>query len=161
MLISICFHVRPQLEIKDEIYQGPALDVLPDLIVEPVEGITFATELNTNAIIAPAPHFFTGSHQLDGIFIAKGPQIKANEQIEGANIVDVLPTILYLLDVEIPDDLDGVVLSDIFKPSVWQQQQPHYVSANGHAHHKSKNGASSNNDEDIVEECLRSLGYLS
>ena len=56
-----------------------------------------------------------GSHRMEGVFIASGPDIVEGQGIEGANIMDVMPTILKLLDVEIPGDLDGRVLSEIMK----------------------------------------------
>jgi len=57
----------------------------------------------------------TGAHRLNGLLVGYGPDIKSVNKLEDAEIVDVLPTILSLLKVPIPQDLEGKVLVDILK----------------------------------------------
>ncbi len=54
-------------------------------------------------------------HSMNGIFMAYGKGIKNNYTVKGANIFDVMPTILHILNIPIPKDLDGKVLQDIFE----------------------------------------------
>lgn len=48
----------------------------------------------------------------DGVLIMKGPAIKRRYNIQGANLFDITPTILYLMDLPIGRDMDGKVLKD-------------------------------------------------
>ncbi len=54
-------------------------------------------------------------HRPQGIFMASGPGIRKNEEIFGARLLDVTPTILKLNDLEPALDMDGRVLSEIFE----------------------------------------------
>ncbi len=58
---------------------------------------------------------YSGTHRLEGIFVAKGPQVKANYRFERAEIIDIAPTILHILGLPIPEDMDGKVLKEIFR----------------------------------------------
>ena len=62
-------------------------------------------------------HIKREMHSLDGIFMAYGKDIKKEYTTQGANIVDVAPTILHKLGVPIPKDMDGKVLQNIFVDS--------------------------------------------
>ncbi|MFC2171352.1 alkaline phosphatase family protein [Acidobacteriota bacterium] len=72
------------------------------------------------------PHF--ADHALDGVYIFKGDGIRKGRRIRyspvlkrmdlqrrQASIVDILPTILYLYGAPVSEDLDGRVLTEIFK----------------------------------------------
>jgi predicted AlkP superfamily phosphohydrolase/phosphomutase/tetratricopeptide (TPR) repeat protein len=54
-------------------------------------------------------------HAPYGIFVAKGPGIKKGEQIFGASVLDVTPTLLSIMDLPIGKDMDGKPLVDIFE----------------------------------------------
>ena len=70
-----------------------------------------------------------GTHRPDGIFVANGPGIAHGRHVPGTpllrgrseggtpapNIVDCAPTILAMLGLGIPDDMQGRVLTEIFK----------------------------------------------
>jgi arylsulfatase A-like enzyme len=53
---------------------------------------------------------------LNGIFAVKGPGVERDKEIEGAKIVDIAPTVLYLLGLPVPSDMDGRVLEAAFLP---------------------------------------------
>ncbi len=46
-------------------------------------------------------------HRENGILVAKGPKIKEDENIYGMSLLDIAPTILALLDLDVPTDMDG------------------------------------------------------
>lgn len=54
-------------------------------------------------------------HSKNGIFIANGPKIKTKVQIDDAQLIDIAPTILHLMEIPIPEDMDGKILSNILK----------------------------------------------
>ena len=55
----------------------------------------------------------SADHKANGIFIAKGPNIIKNKKIKNANILDITPTLLYLLNIPISKDIDGKILKEI------------------------------------------------
>jgi predicted AlkP superfamily phosphohydrolase/phosphomutase len=94
---------------RDEVYQGRYIDLAPDLTIE------------WNPAAAPSPDTingntsgFDGDHQPEGLLIAVGPEICAGEQIHGAHIVDMAPTILHWLGVPSREPMDGRVLTALF-----------------------------------------------
>ena len=53
-------------------------------------------------------------HRPFGIFAMKGPGIKQDELIFGANLLDVAPTVLSLFGLPVGADMDGRVLAEAF-----------------------------------------------
>ncbi|MEN9998419.1 MAG: hypothetical protein RI922_1409 [Bacteroidota bacterium] len=53
-------------------------------------------------------------HAPYGIIVAKGPNIKKGEQIFGASVLDVTPTLLMMMGLPIGKDMDGKPLVDMF-----------------------------------------------
>lgn len=112
---------------KDEIYSGPYLDHAPDLIVAWWEGISFVGKPSFSTYrkgrgevaeyVGAEPlggGEWTGNHAANGILLMKGKGFKKGKRLEGADIVDVAPTLLYLLGVPHAEDMDGRVLSEAF-----------------------------------------------
>jgi len=54
-------------------------------------------------------------HNPLGIFIAKGPNIKKDQRIYGASLIDITPTLLSIAGLPIAKDMDGKPLTDIFE----------------------------------------------
>ncbi len=57
-------------------------------------------------------------HTPDGIFMAYGQGIKKGLELRPLSILDVAPTVLNCMNVNIPEEMDGKVISTIFKPGV-------------------------------------------
>jgi hypothetical protein len=57
-------------------------------------------------------------HTGEGFLIARGPSIRAGSQVDGAQLVDLAPTLLYLLDAPTPDEMDGRVLEELIDPGL-------------------------------------------
>ena len=55
-------------------------------------------------------------HRQFGIFAAKGPDLRKDERIYGANLLDICPTLLHLFGLPVGEDMDGRVLMDIYDP---------------------------------------------
>jgi len=99
-----------------EIYQGDKLDLAPDILFtinnwECVIVESFADHLYTDS---PYSNRHTGSHRMEGIFLAYGPDIKKGELIQGAKIYDIASTVLHMFNLSIPKEMDGQVLTEIF-----------------------------------------------
>ncbi|MEM2529289.1 MAG: alkaline phosphatase family protein [Nitrososphaerota archaeon] len=112
---------------KEDLYHGSHVDEAPDLLFEMMNlsyitrgggasgggSIEFGFDLNT--ITAPPFNSQSGWHREEGFLIIKGAGIKKGVKIEKVSIRDLAPTILYLLGVPIPSDMDGRVLQEIFE----------------------------------------------
>ena len=101
---------------REELYSGPYVDDAPDIVLSLKGKYKVSNSLTAEKVFGVnSGNDIKGSHRMDGIFIASGPDIVKGKKIDGANILDVMPTILKLLSVEIPGDLDGRVLSEIIR----------------------------------------------
>ncbi|MEA3452582.1 MAG: alkaline phosphatase family protein, partial [Bacteroidota bacterium] len=54
-------------------------------------------------------------HRDFGIFAMKGPNIKKDERVYGVSLINITPTLLYLFDLPIGEDMDGVPLVQAFE----------------------------------------------
>lgn len=101
---------------REEIYYGPYLDNAPDIVAVPSEGYEFFGMFGFpfNQIIMPT-FGNSGSHRRNGIFIAIGKDIKKDTKIKNANIIDLAPTILHIMDAPIPINVDGKIIFEIFE----------------------------------------------
>lgn len=52
---------------------------------------------------------------INGILILNGPGIKKGVEIKDAELIDVAPTILRLMGVTVPADMDGKVLERVLE----------------------------------------------
>jgi hypothetical protein len=55
---------------------------------------------------------------MEGILIAAGPAFRAGALPRQADLLDIAPTVLHLLGVPVPDDMDGRVLTELLEPSI-------------------------------------------
>jgi arylsulfatase A-like enzyme len=100
---------------------------------------------------------YGGTHRLEGIFIARGPHIRQNHCLEQAQIMDVAPTILHILGIPIPNDMDGEVLRDIF--SLDSDLATAEISLVKLEHNQAVHKPDSLLDQKVMKR-LRDLGYL-
>jgi arylsulfatase A-like enzyme len=49
----------------------------------------------------------SGSHRVNGVLIASGPDIEPGTRVSGARVIDIMPTWLKLLGQPIPQELEG------------------------------------------------------
>jgi tetratricopeptide (TPR) repeat protein/arylsulfatase A-like enzyme len=53
-------------------------------------------------------------HRQFGIFAARGPGLRRDERLYGANVLDLCPTVLHLFGLPVGEDMDGKVLLDLY-----------------------------------------------
>jgi predicted AlkP superfamily phosphohydrolase/phosphomutase len=149
--------VVKQVFHKDEIYHGQFIDQAPDIVILLHEGYQASGEINSPHIIEPAA-YERGTHEMEGVFIAKGQYIKSGTELNEIGIQDIAPTILHLLAVPIPEDVDGKIRHKIFqagspptkrKPTFYNPEQK---QRREHQFTKS--------EEEEIKERLRNLGYI-
>jgi predicted AlkP superfamily phosphohydrolase/phosphomutase len=137
-----------------DVYRGPLASAAPDLIYEPAPG--YAVAKGAPRHLAPYD-WFMGDHDRDGILVATGPGIHRGRRIDGASLLDIAPTVLYLAGVPIPEEMDGTVLSmfgdgrlESHPPAYEHEWKPSDQPDTGYTQE----------EEERLEEQLRSLGYL-
>ena len=53
---------------------------------------------------------YDANHDTHGIFIMNGPDVKRRERREELNLLDVAPTVLHSIGIEVPKDMEGKVI---------------------------------------------------
>jgi predicted AlkP superfamily phosphohydrolase/phosphomutase len=102
---------------RQELYHGPFLYGAPDLLVvmRDYEYITRGGfEFIGDSLFSPPGINHSGNHRMNGISFFLGPQIKNGFRFSDIQITDLMPTILAILGVPVPRDVDGKVVEDIF-----------------------------------------------
>jgi predicted AlkP superfamily phosphohydrolase/phosphomutase len=103
----------------EELYEGPHAHLAPDLTVV-LKDWRYRTiglhDFTTNRIVSPAfgP---TGDHRMEGILIASGPAFRPGAVPSAATLLDIAPTVLHLMGVPVPADMDGRVLEELIDPA--------------------------------------------
>ena len=148
---------------REEIYKGPYREKAADLIVSlsDFRYLNYATPLflsrqvvNQGNVIAPD----RASHTMNGMFILTGDPVQSGQHISGAQIVDLAPTILYMLRLPIPTTMDGRVLKEVFSEQEWADHQPVYEDMEARSMPSSQ--GLTEEEERQLTESLRALGYL-
>jgi hypothetical protein len=99
------------------------------------------------------------SRKPDGFCILAGGPIVPSSERGVVSIYDIAPTILALLGVPVPDDMDGEVARDFFDPGFWKEFPIRYVPSYERPDALTVTAADAAGDERILEQ-LRTLGYI-
>lgn len=79
-----------------------------------------------NSLIGNIIPRVSGGHNMKGIFIIMGENIKKDATLKNAHITDIAPTILYTMGKPIPADMDGKVLTDAFEKAFLEDNSIQY-----------------------------------
>ena len=79
--------------------------------------------------------------------------------LTGAKILDLAPTMLYLLGEEVPGDVDGRVLSEIIEEG-FKQRNPVRMESRTELSQSTETFEYSDQEEEYVREKLQGLGYV-
>jgi predicted AlkP superfamily phosphohydrolase/phosphomutase len=143
----------------EDVFHGDALEGAPDVLpVMRDHRFELDDELFHKEPFSDVRHMPRGVHQPDGVVIVAGPGTVTGGSVDGS-VMDVLPTLLYQAGLAVPEGLDGKVLEDAFGPEHLKAQP---VSSTSPLSSEAKDEASpySEEEEALIEESLRGLGYL-
>jgi len=157
--------VAEQVYLREEIYQGEQAEHAPDVMATLCQEPYVRTRLS-HTTSNPAPvqtlsreqlledFLPQGLHRPDGVIFMAGAGIKQGHQVDGSSIMDVAPTILYLLGMPVPRFMDGQVLLDMLSApdKVRYSETDDYSDAQREGY--------SEDEEEAVREKLAGLGYL-
>ena len=113
----------------DRIYHGEHIWEFPDLIVKwagdaPIRAL-YSPRIGT--VTGDNPDKRSGEDRSHGFLIAYGKHIDRGKFVKDADIMDIAPTILYLLGQPIPQDMDGKVLLDMIDEDFKSNNPVHYL----------------------------------
>jgi len=145
---------------RHEIYAGPHVDNGPDLLVETTDPYCLIEGMGPSAIV-PSGHSDgerTGNHLRDGIFMLAGAAARRGAALPTLDICDVAPTLLYLLDVPVQEDMDGAVAQGAILPQLLAER----VVKTDQLAPPPEIAATEMSDQDrrAIEGMLEGLGYL-
>ena len=144
---------------REEIYTGPYVDEAPDIMIQTNDYRTMCMHNNTDVeSVFEQMRGGRGWHKLTGIFIAKGPPVKTSGRIDNVEIIDIAPTVLHLMGLPVPKDIDGRVLSHYLTDSFMESNAVRYKDIN--TDKRSVDEAFQTEDESEIKKRLRALGYL-
>jgi predicted AlkP superfamily phosphohydrolase/phosphomutase len=156
---------------REELFHGPFSNEAADLIIDWwSEDSLFSTapslakDRDKPAVIIrehrPSDDsVWGGTHRLEGILVATGPTLKRGADVENAQLIDFAPTLLHLLGLPVPEDMDGRVLADAFRPEFLATHPVKAGAASGISEGHQSSGYT--DEESVkVEERLQALGYL-
>jgi len=143
---------------REELYSGPYLEKIPDIVFNFNDEYA-GQDIITGNVIREIPFSSRpgAEHKMDGIFIVKGNEFKKGFQCD-VRITDIIPTIYHLMDIPLPEDIDGKVLNEIFcSDSEAKKRSVRYQVYEGI---KKKAFEWDKQDKEDIEEQLRQLGYV-
>jgi len=151
--------LRVDAYTAEELYIGPHVDEAPDIVFI-VDGgrCEFDAKVGDGILFEDGAPLtgWTGTHTMNGVFIARGPGIRREQRVEGVRIIDVAPTVLGLLGIAPPSDMDGRVLEEIFVEDAGEMRKAAPLSVSGGG-----KGSLSEDEKELIEDRLRKLGYIT
>ena len=120
--------------LRNEVFPGERQEQLPDLIV------TWNDEAPFTRLASPRFGYIEGdnadlrpgTHSPYGFLLAAGAGVPHGLQGSG-RLVDVAPTVMKLLGLTPPANMDGVPLSTLTNPTNWQEAQQRLLSESLHS----------------------------
>jgi len=147
---------------RDELFHGPVIELLPDLIIQPRPGYSFNGDYEAHAPllrpVRPHPDRHIGAHHRDGVIIAAGQNVKPQNGLV-AQIADIAPTILSYLNLPVSQNMDGRNLAELFletSPSTTTTTPPTATSTLPDMPQDPYSPA----EQEQIRQHLRDLGYL-
>lgn len=143
---------------REEIYDGDFVDAAPDIMTVP-ERDRYRVVTKVDGTKPFRQHRTPGGyHRGPGMLFAAGPGVAAGGTIEGAEIRDVMPTLLYAAGLPIPDGADGRVLRDLFTEKFHAGREERRVAESTAP--EAADVTLSKEEDEALRRTLRDLGYL-
>ncbi len=146
-----------EVHLPAEIYQGPYVELAPDILFV-VNGYRSTVEVDFSDepfVSRPSIEMRTGGHRPEGVFMACGDAIR-NVRLKGISVLDVAPTILAMYGVEIPSQIDGRVITEMFRPEMLETMSIRRAEGVCGA----EQGIAEEGDLEHMKSVLKSLGYM-
>lgn len=152
----------PEAKIVRNIYI--AVDRIIEEFVQNMDENTTLVILSDHSIrpvLLERPFSMTGSHANapPGIIIMYGKGVKSGYTIEGASVFDVAPTVLALLGIPVPDDIEGAPITNALTGEFKERFPIRHVASHGGRQVQDLTFPESAVDQEFIEQ-LKALGYI-
>ena len=152
--------ITSQIYKGEELYHGKKSKYAPDIVFLPDDMEIIgkgAYDFLCHKTISPS-RYMSGHHRMDGIFMARGPEIKAENEMK-AHIMDIAPTILYHMGLPQLESMDGEIIESIYSEEFLELNEEEKVT-------KEDLDLDLNSDDDDLDDeemkkRLKGLGYVS
>jgi arylsulfatase A-like enzyme len=101
----------------------------------------------------------TGIHKMNGAFIGRGKPLNRGQRLEDLRITDVFPSVLGLMGLEIPEDVDGRIPDQLFTDEFLQAHPVRRGPASSQTKRQPVEEDGREGDGEVMDR-LKSLGYL-
>ena len=128
----------------------------PDLLLVPQEGVVVYKRIRSSWTVKNEdPIRAEGTHLLKGLWMAAGDQLKTGTGLQ-ANIHDLAPTILTMMGLPVPSDMDGKVITSMFK----EVPKIQFCEVADRDKTQTEGSAYSIREEEEISRHLANLGYI-
>jgi predicted AlkP superfamily phosphohydrolase/phosphomutase len=125
--------------------------LLPDLVLVPADGYVFSTSTADGFVPEVSCE---GNHRHNGILLMQGDGVKSEIPDFRPHLVDLAPTILHMLGLAVPADMDGRVLEEAFSDA----RQVHYEDVDNAMVREAADYT--DQEAELIEQRLKGLGYI-
>jgi predicted AlkP superfamily phosphohydrolase/phosphomutase len=123
--------------------------LLPDLVLIPADGYGFSFTVADT----PPEMSEEGTHRHNGVLLMQGDSLAYPAALR-PNLIDVTPTILHMLGLPVPQDMDGTVLEEVLadgRPVQFEDSDSNPVEEPQRYDPQ---------ESELIEQRLKGLGYL-
>jgi len=151
---------------REGLYQGAHTCDAPDIIFVMATDYRGDRSLLSKSLVHEKFQnisLWRGTHRREGLVVFNGPHISPGRLSATPQIQDLTPTILYLLGIPIPEDMDGRVIKEIVEASYLARNEIEYSRPTSPLKEDSEAGTMELSEEEAekVRKQLESLGYIS
>jgi len=147
---------------RQDLWEGPYLDNGPDIITVPAEGYVAHKDMKDHVFddVGQGWRDRSSDHEREGVVILYGRGIRRGVEMNAHHIEDLAPTILHMCGAGVPRYMDGKVIEEAFEED-WLLKNPVRYTGDGTFVATEKDGPSMTmEEEELLKERLRGLGYL-
>jgi predicted AlkP superfamily phosphohydrolase/phosphomutase len=125
--------------------------ILPDIVLIPTEGFKFSFEISD----APPELSTHGNHRTEGVLIVEGSGMNHPDVKFHPRLIDLAPTILHILGLPVPADMDGRVLQELFPGAqdIRFEEIDNTIVRNKQMEYNAE-------ETELIEQRLKGLGYI-
>ncbi|MCK4546295.1 MAG: tetratricopeptide repeat protein [Candidatus Eisenbacteria sp.] len=99
-------------------------------------------------------------HRLHGLLVMHGPHLQRGAVLEHASVLDITPTVLYMLGLPVASDMDGVVLTEAFARGFVENNPVLRIPSYESGETSEPQAPVASPDDTALRERLAALGYV-